>query len=467
MKKNFILGYLFGCFLFFLISEQNLNLVKMETFDLRLLKDEIVVLNLSTNQNIFANNYQSSIYDVAEVAVKKQNSISIPIDIKTKTRKGGNSIFVEGFQAIRTFPARPNLNYYDPVENKFVKQSVMLRAHLTCMKQVNNLPRQIDKKDRNVKFDKRYIGIFKKNENYEEVFGYNLYLEENLDKDSPKNKIKQGTQKLFKKYEETSKKYLRENLFENPCIIKSEKCRYLDTEDLVTIYYDQFTDLFAIVDLKENCLLNFGIATEVKYSEIFAYKSSETLKAREICLSPNQQLVKNFTDSKELEVYQEKYILSYDDAIAVLESRYGPIDALNFITVENGEFKIQEEQAAKKIEHAVCFGINPADYGFSEDQAKEINVKGGIVAYIQKGKTLPNLDLIRAYQNAIKNFCEDRTQSDRNDKSTFRGDFSITFFNQETGQVAIFNRETKIFITAYKLSLNQGNRYLKTNEIGE
>ena len=64
----------------------------------------------------------------------------------------------------------------------------------------------------------------------------------------------------------------------------------MDTDDLVTIYYDEFIDLFAIVDLKENCLLDFGIATEVKYAEIFAYKSSGTVKSQEICLSPNQRL---------------------------------------------------------------------------------------------------------------------------------------------------------------------------------
>jgi hypothetical protein len=69
----------------------------MEKFDLRLLKNEIIVLNLSANKNIFANTHQSSIYDVAEVAVKKENSISILINIKTKTKKGGNSIFVEAF----------------------------------------------------------------------------------------------------------------------------------------------------------------------------------------------------------------------------------------------------------------------------------------------------------------------------------------------------------------------------------
>ena len=57
--RNFVLGYFFGCFLFFLTSEQNLNLAKMEKIDLRLLKNEIVVLNLSANKNIFVNTYES------------------------------------------------------------------------------------------------------------------------------------------------------------------------------------------------------------------------------------------------------------------------------------------------------------------------------------------------------------------------------------------------------------------------
>ena len=42
--------------------------------------------------------------------------------------------------------------------------------------------------------------------------------------------------------------------------------------------------------------------------------------------------------SKELQVYQEQYLLSFDDAITILEARYGS----NFLTVENNEFIIQE-----------------------------------------------------------------------------------------------------------------------------
>ena len=44
--------------------------------------------------------------------------------------------------------------------------------------------------------------------------------------------------------------------------------------------------------------------------------------------------------------------------------------------------------------------------------------------------------------------------------------FSITFFNEKTRQVAVFNRETKIFITAYKLAERSVDEYLTTGNIG-
>lgn len=123
----------------------------------------------------------------------------------------------------------------------------------------------------------------------------------------------------------------------------------MGTSDFVRIYYDQLTDLFAIVESKENRLLDFGIATEVKYAKIFAYKSSGTLKSQEICLLTNQRLQDlipqnpEYLKYKELEVYKENYILSKNNALAILEVRYGS----NFIVFFNGEFKIQEWQAAK------------------------------------------------------------------------------------------------------------------------
>ena len=88
------------------------------------------------------------------------------------------------------------------------------------------------------------------------------------------------------------------------------------------------------------------------------------------------------------------------------------------------------------------------------------------MAYVHKGNKVPSLDLIRAYQNAIKNFCEDRSRSDRNEESTFQGEPSITFFNEKTRQVVIFDRETKTFITAYKLADRHVREYERTGNIG-
>ena len=98
------------------------------------------------------------------------------------------------------------------------------------------------------------------------------------------------------------------------------------------------------MDLSE-LLLDFGIATEVKYAEIFAYKSSETVKRQEICSTPDMSTENSKSGkSKELQVYQEQYLLSVDDAIVILEARYGS----NFLTVENGEFKDSRNMAGCK-----------------------------------------------------------------------------------------------------------------------
>ena len=51
-------------------------------------------------------------------------------------------------------------------------------------------------------------------------------------------------------------------------------------------------------------------------------------------------------------------------------------------------------------------------------------------------------------------------------EALFEGEPSITFFNQETRQVVIFDQETKIFITAYKLAKNNVDEYLRTGSIG-
>ena len=58
-------------FVVFFISEQNSNLTKIEKSNLTLLKNEIEILNLSGNENIFPNIYQDLIYNVLKIMIKK------------------------------------------------------------------------------------------------------------------------------------------------------------------------------------------------------------------------------------------------------------------------------------------------------------------------------------------------------------------------------------------------------------
>ena len=108
----------------------------------------------------------------------------------------------------------------------------MLQAHITYAHYNQQLSRKIIKQDKKVKFNKKFPDLFKKHS--EDVFGYNLYIEYNLPKTASKKKIRNSKDKLWKRYAEESREYLRENLFQNPCIIKSEKCKYLDTSDFIT-----------------------------------------------------------------------------------------------------------------------------------------------------------------------------------------------------------------------------------------
>lgn len=84
-------------------------------------QDELELLEKS-DQFILPRITNYSIEEIKVILSKKDDNL----DIKTKTKLSINSIFVEAFQVLRTFPARPNFNYYDRVENRIIKPSLML-----------------------------------------------------------------------------------------------------------------------------------------------------------------------------------------------------------------------------------------------------------------------------------------------------------------------------------------------------
>ena len=75
----------------------------------------------------------------------------------------------------------------------------MLKAHIECMKEVQDLPRKITKEDRKIKFTVNFANLFKKNENYRAVFNYNIYLEQKLSKTASKQEKKKAQNSLWKK----------------------------------------------------------------------------------------------------------------------------------------------------------------------------------------------------------------------------------------------------------------------------
>ena len=151
--------------------------------------------------------------------------------------------------------------------------------------------------------------------------------------------------------------------------------------------------------------------------------------------------------------------MSHADALSLLENKYGS----NHITFE-GDLKISEWQATKKICHGVCFGIKPEDYGAKQSDLHRLN-KIGIARYVREGGRLPTAEHTRAYQDALKDFCEASTNL-KNKDSTFRGSPSTTFFNEDTYQVAIFEPNGDL-ISAYKLSPNNADTYQEKGTIGE
>ena len=231
-----------------------------------------------------------------KIKKKEQNSEIEELDTstKTKTLSGKSSIYVQAFQSILGSNIRSPyqswpFNLKDSRTGNFIRPTSMLEAHITCNSEVLKLPRIIERQDRKIKFGSDFFDMFVKQ--YEKVFGYNLILEENVSKEANRKRVKRAEKRLFKTYGSKSEAYLRGRLFENPTVIKALGCRYREKSGFVIIYYDFLSDLFAIVDSQSNKLLEFGVASEIDYVDIFRYKSIFQEKtAGELLQCPSEEL---------------------------------------------------------------------------------------------------------------------------------------------------------------------------------
>lgn len=126
-----------------------------------------------------------------------------------------------------------------------------------------------------------------------------------------------------------------------------------------------------------------------------------------------------------IEDNQKENTLSYDEALSLIGTRLDFKETL--ILNRDLILRLTDWQFIKKACYDVCFGMKPEDSGDMQSDLQRLN-DISIVKYLIEGGRLPTEAHINAIRIALKEFCEDSTNS-RNIKSTHYWEPSITISN--------------------------------------
>lgn len=277
--------------------------------------------------------------------------------------------------------------------------------------------------------------------------------------------VEHAKNKLYKKYGKASQRTLRIKVFENLSTSKLTHLPYLSTNKFVNVYYNVVSDIFAIVDESRNTLIEFGVRSKALYAQVFSTKALLDRKdwgrivedARQI----EQQLESSLQNSPSAISKYQPRVMPYYEARSILNNAYGDIE----VEIANREFTMNGQQNAKKLIHGSDFGLDLQNSGFSQAEAKKIN-KLSIIEYVAQSGKIPSVDLVRDYINSSKIFYEDNPRITRNDTVQFRDEPMIAFYDPVTKQIVLFEKESKKFRTAYRLSAIQSQRYADSGAAG-
>ena len=165
------------------------------------------------------------------------------------------------------------------------------------------------------------------------------------------------------------------------------------------------------------------------------------------------------------------FVISYEDAYNLVKETYP-----GYLEV-NESCRITEWQAAKHIYHSNGMGINPVDYGFTQQELERIRGEagyegGGLIAYARRGYRLPPIEMVRDYQGRLKLACEQspvkRIGVPYYDKN---GAWKATVFAtppsaDSSGIIIAFNESTGDLITGDKQRKSAFDRFDKQNYLG-
>ena len=165
------------------------------------------------------------------------------------------------------------------------------------------------------------------------------------------------------------------------------------------------------------------------------------------------------------------FVMSYEDAFNLVAETYP-----GYLEV-NESCKITDWQAAKHMYHASGMGVDPADYGFTQQELERIRGEsrykgGGLIAYARRGYRLPPIEMVQDYQLRLKTSCEKapikRTNVPYYDiNGAWQSRVFATPESEDSSPIIIaFNESTGDLITGDKQKKSAFDRFKDENYLG-
>lgn len=158
---------------------------------------------------------------------------------------------------------------------------------------------------------------------------------------------------------------------------------------------------------------------------------------------------------------QSQYVMTKREALELIAKTYpGQME------VTPNE-RITDWQAAKHLYHAKGVGVDPEMYGITQEQLMEIGKPGGLTEYVRKGNKLPSIEHVKAYQEALKNICEN---SQKRTDSKYYYKHGVTpatvYYDEDNRLIVSFNQTSGDLITGDRQRENVFNRFMADNNLG-
>lgn len=162
------------------------------------------------------------------------------------------------------------------------------------------------------------------------------------------------------------------------------------------------------------------------------------------------------------------FVMSYEEGYNLVAETYP-----GYLEV-NESCKITDWQAAKHIYNANGMGIDPADYGFTQQDLDRIRGEsrykgGGLIAYARRGYRLPPIKMVKDYPLRLKASC--KTAPIKRTKVPYydvNDSWQATVFatppsEDSSGIIVAFNESTGDLITGDRQKTSVFNRFKNEN----